>query len=217
MPSPKGIGPGPRAAELLYKENLEAFADRAAKRLARMPKDYVAASQFLEEERNFLVSSAHSASRGARGLFSRVAATAKQEVSNLLVIALPGEPIGDMRDLFASRQVQLIQRAIVDQIELIRAALGQEALLAARIAELGTLRGRFRLIASNEAHKLFESEVERWALAAGEPGGWYLTARDERVRPDHFVHDGIYYLFSDRPAVMGAINCRCRLVPGRQV
>jgi hypothetical protein len=214
VPSPKGISPGPAAAELLYKENLEAFAARAEKRLARLPSDFVAAQQFLEEERNFLVSSAHTSARAARGMFSRVAAASKQEVSNLLGLALPAEPVGDMRDLFASRQVALIQRAIADQIELIRAALGQEALLKARVGELRTLRGRFRLIASNEAHKLFEAEVERWAVAAGEPGGWYVTHRDERVRPTHRAHDGLFYLYSDRPAVMGEVNCRCRLVPG---
>lgn len=148
--------------------------------------------------------------RPARAAFTRTAQHAKKEVSRILGVRLPAEGIQDLRDTFAARQVLLVERAVRDQLALLRAAAENPRLLQTRAAELKTLRNRIRQIASNEIHKLHEAEVEHWATLSGSPGFWYLTARDEKVRPTHAQHHAKYFLWVDRPSQMGEPECRCK-------
>lgn len=204
----------PAAAEMLYKESLEGVAARVERELRGLSgAGFVESQLALESALQEGLRAARGIERSARGAFTRVSTAGKQEVSNLLNVRLPAENVADMRNVFAQRQVQLVQRAVQDQVSALRLAVGTPD-WEARVGELAYLRNRFRLIASNEVHKLHEAEVERWAERAGEPGGWYLTARDERVRPTHAQHEGKFFLFSERPAVMGEIDCRCRLIVG---
>jgi len=160
----------------------------------------------------------------------RINAHARRQVSGLLGVDLPAlGPVDDLVvDAFMRRNLELLLRAGRDLVSRARTKMAQFSKPETQqrhITRLGKRFGwRWRLIAQDQVAR-FESEViQNWALEAGQDGYYWVTCRDDRVRPGHAALEGRFVLWSQPPSTGAreghnhagrSIRCRCRpaLVP----
>ncbi len=176
----------------------QAIADRLAQRMAAAAARGASAAELRAMTRAI--------ERSVRAAFKRIDAQSRREATRLLGVALPSRDARDdaLRELFVDRNMALFRR-LADDL-----AAGENA----------TWRGR--LIARDQANKLFGALNEDWALRGGDDEYIWVTSKDERVRPGHARLDGTVQRYSKPPNTGRregennpgqAVSCRCRGIP----
>lgn len=212
----------PDAIARRYGAQLAEFSSRVAARVELWVQGGMLADQLSLLEAD-LVQLAASYEHAGRVAARAVALQSRREVERMLDLKrIRGHSAGEQAfiDAFGRHQVDLLRNISVAQVKRIREK-SVEGADAVRHA-LWVSRNRAQQVAHNETHALGTDVVVYWSQQAGEDEFYWLTARDERVRPGHSVLDGRRFRF-DEPPNTGrreghnlpghAPHCRCRAVP----
>ncbi len=103
-------------------------------------------------------------------------------------------------------QVDQIRKAIEDYVE-------GDSMRADIEHSLWVSRNRSAFVARDNSYKFHRLAVAEWCARGGSEYGFYVTRRDERVRPGHHANDGKKFRWDSPPATLQEPNCRCRMVP----
>lgn len=198
------------AATLAY----ETAARRVAARMRRAIKEHLESPSALsadELERKLLVI-AGSMRKASDTAAKRVSNHARKEMERMLIVKLPNDEAVErgLRDLFVTHAGGYYAKLARELAEDVRAGKDPRDKALARMV----------LIAKDQAWKLEGACVQNWAVRAGGNYYYWVTCRDERVRPGHARLDMQLCSWAEPPDTGegryhpgGAIHCRCRAVP----
>jgi SPP1 gp7 family putative phage head morphogenesis protein len=114
--------------------------------------------------------------------------------------------------LWEEKNGEIISAAKYSLIEGIQAGESYQQLYD-RVSETITQVARPMTFVNTEIHRAMESgRVDMYAEVGVTKVQW-LTAQDERVRPEHAARDGRIYDLDEALSLMGEPNCRCTLLP----
>jgi SPP1 gp7 family putative phage head morphogenesis protein len=146
--------------------------------------------------------------RNAVAAARAVAVQQRSEVERMLNVSfkrVPGRLEGEAAFLGAwgEHQTNLLLNINAAQVERIRQAIVDyregESMRASIKDSLWVSRNRAQQVAYNEVHALATDVVAYWGEQAGETEFYWITSRDERVRPGHAVLDERVFLISQPP------------------
>lgn len=148
----------------------------------------------------------------ARKAGRRISVHSRREVERLTGVRLPKGTDAEVEFVrtFENNVVAALRKVARDQVLLLRleGADGEHDLAH----KLWVTRTRTPLVARDQSWKLAGAGVQFWAEEAGSPGYYWITRRDERVRPEHAALDGRWFRWDAPPAIGhpgSPINCRC--------
>lgn len=153
--------------------------------------------------------------RNARAAAKRINKQARKEMSRVLGAALPPPDDVDAHliEMFVDRNMAYYRKLVRAQVQ---------ALAAPETENQRPVRSRPRLIAKDQSWELEGALHQHWALRGGDDAYYWVTCRDDRVRPGHAALDGTLQRYSQPPNTGRkegnnnpgqAVHCRCKGVP----
>lgn len=129
-----------------------------------------------------------------------------------------------VRELFVSRNVDLIESIAQDEVKRVEQAVYQAAARGARHEDLavdiqeatGVTDSKARFLARDQTAKLNSNLTQARQTSAGVQRYEWSTSRDERVRPEHAKREGQVFRWDDPPEGGHPgedYNCRCTASP----
>lgn len=219
----KRIAPGSVAREdasarAAYGAALDRLTEQATKKawrkLGKIPAGSPATEAVLEELSAELEARTEAAARFARAAHRRTLETVRKELRRTLGGGARAKIPRDFAEhVFVERQLGLLRRAVADQTTLLRESLAKGEAGADLLSRMHLYRNRAKLIAHSETHNLFWQTFAERAAAEGSAGGWYFTARDDRVRPTHAANDRKFFTWGALPGTLYEPMCRCGISP----
>lgn len=148
---------------------------------------------------------------------------ANRAVMTELLGRAPAEPTPSVLEDALNESVRLVSKVATAYAEDIRATLErgrgqtQEDLEASLDARGEVWEAHAGFVARDQTLKLNAKLTREAQENAGYEKYWWLTCRDDRVRPTHRTNDGVIFAWSDPSPITGHPgddpNCRCQPIP----
>ncbi len=198
----------PNAGLLRYRLAVAKYLDRVQSALAGNP---ALLKPRLDAALAALLPAAQAAGKSSQ-------AHSRAELQRLFGMTVKASKEGDkaVLEAFVREQFELFSKL---QEEVIAKTIANEKLEALRLAE-----NRAKLIAADQVHKIGAEALAYYGRSIGSPGYWWITRKDERVRPGHRALHGTRQTWDNPPVTSPkegrnhpsqAIMCRCLASPIR--
>ncbi len=196
----------PNAALMRYRLAVAKYLDRVQVAISGNP---ALLQQRLNAALNALLPAAKAAGKASQ-------AHSRAELARIFQMKIPASAVGDKAviDAFVAEQVDLFRKL---QAEIVTKVASQEKLEALKLAE-----NRAKLIAADQTHKVGAEALAYYGQSVGSSGYFWITRKDERVRPGHRALHGTRQSWSNPPVTSeregrnhpgAAIMCRCQAAP----